>query len=82
VPQAEDAGDVDEATGGFRIHLGAVAGVGKTYTMLNERRRRAGLGPDMVVGFVEPQGRARGTGATERRPARAPQKGRVPGDLR
>jgi len=31
-----DAADVVEAAGHFRIYLGAAAGVGKTYAMLNE----------------------------------------------
>ena len=39
--------------GHFRIYLGAVAGVGKTYDMLNEGRRRRERGTDVVVGFVE-----------------------------
>jgi len=43
--------------GHFRIYLGAAAGVGKTYAMLNEGRRRAQRGTDVVVGFVEPHGR-------------------------
>jgi two-component system sensor histidine kinase KdpD len=56
-PLAEDASDVVEAAGHFRIYLGAAAGVGKTYAMLNEGRRRASRGTDVVVGFVEPHGR-------------------------
>jgi two-component system, OmpR family, sensor histidine kinase KdpD len=51
-----DAGGV-EAAGRFRIYLGAVAGVGKTYAMLNEGHRRHGRGTDVVVGFVECHGR-------------------------
>jgi two-component system, OmpR family, sensor histidine kinase KdpD len=51
-----DAGGV-EAAGRFRIYLGAVAGVGKTYAMLNEGHRRLGRGTDVVVGFVECHGR-------------------------
>ncbi|HUJ65263.1 MAG TPA: universal stress protein [Acidimicrobiales bacterium] len=43
--------------GHFRIYLGAAAGVGKTYAMLNEGRRRVERGTDVVVGFVEPHGR-------------------------
>ena len=31
-----DTADAVEATGHFRIYLGAAAGVGKTYAMLNE----------------------------------------------
>ena len=42
-----------EAAGHFRIYLGAAAGVGKTYDMLNEGRRRLERGTDVVVGFVE-----------------------------
>jgi two-component system sensor histidine kinase KdpD len=56
-PLVEDASDVVEAAGHFRIYLGAAAGVGKTYAMLNEGRRRAGRGTDVVIGFVEPHGR-------------------------
>jgi two-component system sensor histidine kinase KdpD len=41
------------ARGQLRIYLGAAAGVGKTYAMLNEGRRRAGYGEDVVVGYVE-----------------------------
>jgi two-component system sensor histidine kinase KdpD len=52
-----DANGVVEAAGHFRIYLGAVAGVGKTYAMLNEGHRRLGRGADVVVGFVECHGR-------------------------
>ena len=45
-------------TGTFRIYLGAAPGVGKTYAMLNEGRRRRSRGTDVVVGFVETHGRA------------------------
>lgn len=46
------------ARGTLRIYLGAAPGVGKTYAMLNEGRRRALRGTDVVVGFVETHGRA------------------------
>jgi two-component system, OmpR family, sensor histidine kinase KdpD len=46
-----------EAAGHFRIYLGAAAGVGKTYAMLNEGRRRKERGADVVIGFVETHGR-------------------------
>jgi two-component system, OmpR family, sensor histidine kinase KdpD len=46
-----------EAAGRFRIYLGAAAGVGKTYAMLNEGHRRKQRGTDIVVGFVECHGR-------------------------
>jgi two-component system sensor histidine kinase KdpD len=55
--EADDAADVVEAAGHFRIYLGAAAGVGKTYAMLNEGRRRASRGTDVVIGFIEPHGR-------------------------
>src|ERR1700729_3150247 len=55
---SEAAGDV-QAAGHFRIYLGAAAGVGKTFAMLNEGRRRRDRGTDVVIGFVECHGRAR-----------------------
>src|SRR5664279_3480274 len=45
--------------GTLRVYLGAAPGVGKTFDMLDEGRRRAGRGTDVVVGFVETHGRAR-----------------------
>jgi two-component system sensor histidine kinase KdpD len=45
--------------GQLRIYLGAAPGVGKTFAMLNEGRRRRDRGTDVVVGFVETHGRAR-----------------------
>ena len=45
------------ARGQLRIFLGAAAGVGKTYAMLNEARRRREYGEDVVVGYVEPHRR-------------------------
>ncbi len=53
----DDATDVVEAAGHFRIYLGAAAGVGKTYAMLNEGHRRKQRGTDVVIGFVESHGR-------------------------
>jgi two-component system, OmpR family, sensor histidine kinase KdpD len=52
-------GGAVEAAGHFRIYLGAAAGVGKTYAMLNEARRRRDRGADVVIGFVECHGRQR-----------------------
>jgi two-component system, OmpR family, sensor histidine kinase KdpD len=54
-----DAEGVVEEAGHFRIYLGAAAGVGKTYAMLNEGHRRRDRGTDVVVGFVECHGRQR-----------------------
>ena len=55
----QDATDVVEAAGHFRVYLGAAAGVGKTFAMLNEGRRRHDRGTDLVIGFVECHGRRR-----------------------
>src|SRR6202034_2607603 len=57
--EGADATGAVEKAGRFRIYLGAAAGVGKTYDMLNEGRRRLALGTDVVVGFVESHGRQR-----------------------
>ncbi len=43
--------------GELRIYLGAAPGVGKTFAMLGEGRRRASRGTDVVVGLVETHGR-------------------------
>src|SRR5882724_4447116 len=45
--------------GTLRIYLGAAPGVGKTFAMLGEGRRRAERGTDVVVGFLETHGRPR-----------------------
>lgn len=49
----EDLADVVEVAGHFRIYLGAAPGVGKTFAMLDEGRRRMERGSDVVIGFVE-----------------------------
>jgi two-component system sensor histidine kinase KdpD len=56
-PVPEDGADGVEAAGHFRIYLGAAAGVGKTYAMLNEGHRRRQRGADVAIGFVECHGR-------------------------
>ena len=43
--------------GRLKVFFGAVAGVGKTYTMLQEGHVRRAEGVDVVVGYVEPHGR-------------------------
>ncbi len=45
------------ARGRLRIYLGAAPGVGKTFAMLNEGRRRHSRGTDVVAGIVETHGR-------------------------
>src|SRR4249919_2207748 len=47
------------ARGQLRLYLGAAPGVGKTFAMLGEGRRRHDRGTDVVVGFVETHGRVR-----------------------
>jgi two-component system sensor histidine kinase KdpD len=43
--------------GRLRVYLGAAHGVGTTYAMLTEGRRRAARGTDVVVGCADPHGR-------------------------
>ena len=45
--------ETTEMRGRLRIYLGAAPGVGKTYAMLNEGKRRKARGTDVVVGFAE-----------------------------
>lgn len=45
--------------GRLRVYLGAAPGVGKTFAMLGEGRRRRERGTDVVVGLVETHGRPR-----------------------
>ncbi|MEU6218979.1 ATP-binding protein [Streptomyces sp. NPDC047022] len=47
----------DVQPGRLKVYLGAAPGVGKTYRMLDEARRRALRGADVVVGFAECHGR-------------------------
>lgn len=49
---------VDERRRGrLTVYLGAAPGVGKTYAMLGEAKRRCERGTDVVVGYVETHGR-------------------------
>jgi two-component system, OmpR family, sensor histidine kinase KdpD len=52
-----ESAEVVEDAGRFRVYLGAAAGVGKTYAMLNEAHRRQQRGADVVIAFVECHGR-------------------------
>jgi two-component system sensor histidine kinase KdpD len=47
-----------ETRGKLKVFLGAAAGVGKTYAMLEAARERRAEGVDIVVGWVETHGRA------------------------
>jgi two-component system, OmpR family, sensor histidine kinase KdpD len=42
----------------LRIYIGAAPGVGKTYTLLEEAHALHRNGVDVVIGFIEPHGRA------------------------
>jgi two-component system sensor histidine kinase KdpD len=44
--------------GHYKIFLGMAAGVGKTYRMLQEGHAEAENGRDVVIGYLEPHGRA------------------------
>jgi two-component system sensor histidine kinase KdpD len=46
------------ARGRYRVFLGMAAGVGKTYRMLQEGHAEAEDGRDVVIGYLEPHGRA------------------------
>ena len=48
----------EQRRGTLRLYLGAAPGVGKTFAMLNEGRRRHERGTDVAIGFVETHGRA------------------------
>lgn len=60
--QPGDRADEEDAdvpgTGTLRTYLGTAPGVGKTFAMLAEGRRRARAGEKVVVGWLEPQDRA------------------------
>ncbi|ETW26335.1 histidine kinase [Mycobacterium gastri 'Wayne'] len=53
------AADPPRKRGELRIYLGAAPGVGKTYAMLGEARRRLERGTDLVAAVVETYGRAK-----------------------
>jgi two-component system sensor histidine kinase KdpD len=50
-------GDRYARKGRHKVFLGMVAGVGKTYRMLQEGRAEAEAGRDVVIGYLEPHGR-------------------------
>src|SRR5258708_37764923 len=57
-PAAADHENQPHRRGRLRVYLGAVAGAGKTYAMLNEGHRRESRGTNVVVGYVETHGRS------------------------
>jgi two-component system, OmpR family, sensor histidine kinase KdpD len=57
-PRRQEVGQNDAPRGRYKIFLGMAAGVGKTYRMLQEGQAEAEAGRDVVIGFLEPHGRA------------------------
>jgi two-component system sensor histidine kinase KdpD len=51
--------------GRLKVYLGFAAGVGKTYRMLEEAHALRRRGVDVVIGFIEPHGRAETTALIE-----------------
>jgi two-component system sensor histidine kinase KdpD len=51
--------------GRYKIFLGMAAGVGKTFRMLQEGQAEAEAGRDVVIGYLEPHGRAETTAQAE-----------------
>src|SRR5713101_2603672 len=50
--------ETHQARGKLKIFFGAIAGVGKTYAMLEAAHARRADGMDIVVGWVDTHGRA------------------------
>src|SRR5262245_41243050 len=49
----------------LRVYIGAAPGVGKTYQMLEDAHELRRQGVDVVIGYVEPHGRADTIGLVE-----------------
>jgi two-component system sensor histidine kinase KdpD len=48
----------EEGRARFRVYIGAAPGVGKSYRMLEDAHELRRQGVDVVIGFIEPHGRA------------------------
>jgi two-component system sensor histidine kinase KdpD len=48
----------EEGRARLRVYIGAAAGVGKSYKMLEDAHELKSQGLDVVIGFIEPHGRA------------------------
>ena len=53
--QAEEEATIAAGKGRLKIFLGYASGVGKSFRMLDEARRRRERGQDVVVGAIQPQ---------------------------
>jgi two-component system, OmpR family, sensor histidine kinase KdpD len=65
VASAAASADREPRRGRYRVFLGMAAGVGKTYRMLQEGQAEAEAGRDVVIGYLEPHGRAETTAQAE-----------------
>ena len=65
-PRVEHVRAEPPRRGHYKIFLGMAAGVGKTYQMLREGQAEAEAGRDVVIGYLEPHGRAETLAQAER----------------
>src|ERR1019366_4217422 len=56
----------DDPKGHYKVFLGMAAGVGKTFRMLQEGPAEAEAGRAVVIGYLEPHGRAETVAQAER----------------
>src|ERR1700756_4747804 len=54
-PTRPDAAGADSTRGRLKVFLGYASGVGKSFRMLDEARRRRERGQDVVVGAIQPK---------------------------
>jgi two-component system sensor histidine kinase KdpD len=84
-PDAILAGIREDGRGALTVFLGAAAGVGKTYAMLETARERRDENLDVIAGWVETHGRAETEalliGLTVMRPRRLEYQGRAFAEL-
>src|ERR1700680_389521 len=52
--QAEEGASAPPSKGRLKVFLGYASGVGKSFRMLDEARRRRERGEDIVVGAIQP----------------------------
>jgi two-component system sensor histidine kinase KdpD len=57
-PRPDREVNLTSRRGRYKVFLGMAAGVGKTYRMLQEGQAEAEAGRDVVIGYLEPHGRA------------------------
>ncbi len=67
----------EEGRARFRLYIGAAPGVGKSYRMLEDAHQLRRQGVDVVIGFIEPHGRADTKALVERSGAGAAARARV-----